>query len=142
VGSEPASHRSPEVVNSDVTEGRRKSRSGCVGVAERTEARERLGGPFAVQLRRRRVEWLGSRRMRTGPPRRRHHSRKLALVGSVLRENFGPCSDVDARIEFQPRHVPGLAFFAVERKLSGILNRKVDLNTPSSAKECSLKGAF
>jgi uncharacterized protein len=48
----------------------------------------------------------------------------------VLREDFGPGSDVDVRVEFEPDHVPGLAFFTMERELSEILGRQVDLNTP------------
>jgi uncharacterized protein len=62
---------------------------------------------------------------------RRNHIRKLALFGSVLREEFRPDSDVDVLVEFEPGHVPGLRFFALERKLSEILGRKVDLNTAS-----------
>lgn len=61
---------------------------------------------------------------------RRHHIRRLALFGSVLRDGFGPQSDVDVLVEFQPGHVPGLAFFRMEDELSEILARKVDLNTP------------
>jgi len=61
---------------------------------------------------------------------RRHHIRRLAFFGSVLREDFGPDSDVDVLVEFEPGHVPGLAFMTMERELSEILGRKVDLNTP------------
>ena len=61
---------------------------------------------------------------------RRHHIRKLALFGSVLREDFKPESDVDVLVEFEQGHVPGLAFFSMEKELSEILNHKVDLNTP------------
>jgi len=61
---------------------------------------------------------------------RRHHIRKLALFGSVLRNDFRPESDVDVLVEFEEGHVPGLAFFSMERELSEILNHKVDLNTP------------
>jgi predicted nucleotidyltransferase len=61
---------------------------------------------------------------------RRHHIRKLALFGSVLREDFRPESDVDVLVEFEDGHIPGLAFFSMERELSEILNYKVDLNTP------------
>lgn len=61
---------------------------------------------------------------------RRHHIRRLALFGSVLRNDFGAGSDVDVLVEFEPGHVPGLDFFAMEGELSGILGRKVDLNTP------------
>jgi uncharacterized protein len=62
---------------------------------------------------------------------RRNHIRKLALFGSILREDFRPDSDVDVLVEFEPGHVPGLRFFALERELSEILGRKVDLNTPN-----------
>jgi predicted nucleotidyltransferase len=61
---------------------------------------------------------------------RRHHIRKLAFFGSVLRDDFRPDSDIDVLVEFEPGHVPGLAFFAMEAELSELLGRKVDLNTP------------
>jgi len=61
---------------------------------------------------------------------RRHHIQRLALFGSVLREDFGPDSDVDVLVEFDPEHVPGLAFFDMQDELSELLGRKVDLNTP------------
>src|ERR1700730_9670973 len=62
---------------------------------------------------------------------RRHHIRKLALFGSVLRDDFQPSSDVDVLVEFEPDCVPGLDFFSLESELSKILGRKVDLNTPA-----------
>ena len=62
---------------------------------------------------------------------RRHHIRKLALFGSVLRDDFGPDSDVDVLVEFEPGHTPGLEFFAMEAELAEILGRKVDLHTPA-----------
>lgn len=61
---------------------------------------------------------------------RPHHIRKLAFFGSVLRSDFGPESDVDILVEFEPGHVPGLAFFSLEEELSKMLGRKVELNTP------------
>jgi uncharacterized protein len=61
---------------------------------------------------------------------RRHHIRRLALFGSVLRDDFGPESDVDVLVEFEPDHIPGLAFFAMQDELSEIVGRRVDLNTP------------
>ena len=61
---------------------------------------------------------------------RRHHIRKLALFGSVLRDAFRPDSDVDVLVEFEPGHVPGLAFFGMEEELSELIGRKVDFNTP------------
>jgi predicted nucleotidyltransferase len=62
---------------------------------------------------------------------RRNHVRRLALFGSVLRDDFRPDSDVDVLVEFEPGHIPGLRFFGLERELSEILGRRVDLNTPS-----------
>jgi predicted nucleotidyltransferase len=60
---------------------------------------------------------------------RRNSIRKLALFGSVLRDDFTPDSDVDVLVEFEPGHTPGLAFFRMQRELSEILGRKADLNT-------------
>lgn len=62
---------------------------------------------------------------------RRHHIVRLALFGSALRDDFGPDSDVDVLVEFQPGHVPGLDFLSMERELSGFLqSRRIDLVTP------------
>ncbi len=61
---------------------------------------------------------------------RRNHIRRLALFGSVLREDFGPNSDVDILVIFKPGTRVGLRFFDLERELSEALGRKVDLNTP------------
>ena len=61
---------------------------------------------------------------------RRHHITRLALFGSVLRDDFGPESDVDVLVELDPDHIPGLAFFGMQDELSEILGRTVDLNTP------------
>lgn len=60
---------------------------------------------------------------------RKHGIRKIAFFGSVLRDDFMPESDVDVLVEFKPGHTPGLAFFTMQRELSEILGRKVDLNT-------------
>jgi uncharacterized protein len=61
---------------------------------------------------------------------RRNRIRRLALFGSVLREDFRPESDVDVLVEFEPNTHVGLRFFDLESELSQILGRKVDLNTP------------
>jgi len=60
---------------------------------------------------------------------RAHHIQQLALFGSVLREDFHPDSDVDVLVEFEPGHIPGLAFFAMQEELSHLFGRRVDLNT-------------
>src|SRR3990170_4676662 len=61
---------------------------------------------------------------------RRHHIRKFALFGSVLRDDFGPTSDVDVLVEFEEEHVPGLIRLAgMEIELGEIIGRKADLRT-------------
>ena len=62
---------------------------------------------------------------------REHHIRRLALFGSVLRSDFGPDSDVDVLVDFEPDHVPGLLGIArMERELSAVLGGyEVDLRT-------------
>ncbi len=57
---------------------------------------------------------------------RRRHIRKLAFFGSVLRNDFGPHSDVDVLYEFEEEHVPGWEIVDIEEELSSILGRKVD----------------
>lgn len=61
---------------------------------------------------------------------RQHHIRRLALFGSVLREDFRPDSDVDVLVEFEEGHTPGFAFAGMEQELSALIGRKVDLRTP------------
>jgi len=61
---------------------------------------------------------------------RRNHIRRLALFGSVLRDDFTPASDVDVLVEFEPGKTPGFAFFRMQEELSEIIGRRVDLNTP------------
>ena len=61
----------------------------------------------------------------------RHHIRRLSLFGSVLHGESRPDSDIDLLVEFEQGHVPGLAFFAMERELTALLGRKVDLHTPA-----------
>jgi predicted nucleotidyltransferase len=60
----------------------------------------------------------------------RHYIRRLALFGSVLRDDFRPDSDVDVLVEFEEGHTPGLDFFSMQDELSELMGRKVDLNTP------------
>ena len=64
--------------------------------------------------------------------RRRNRIRKLALFGSILREDYGPDSDIDVLVEFKRGHPVGLLrMAALERELSELLKRKVDLRTPA-----------
>jgi predicted nucleotidyltransferase len=62
---------------------------------------------------------------------RRRGIRKLSLFGSVLRNDFGPESDVDILVEFAPDRIPTLLGMAdMEMELSAMCGRKVDLRTP------------
>ena len=62
---------------------------------------------------------------------RKHHVRRLSLFGSVLRDDFGPDSDIDVLVELEPGARAGLIRLAgMELELGDLLGRKVDLNTP------------
>lgn len=62
---------------------------------------------------------------------RRNHILKLALFGSILREDFRPDSDIDVLVEFEPGHVPGFGFIRLQDELSALFGgRPVDLVTP------------
>lgn len=63
---------------------------------------------------------------------RRNRIRRLALFGSVLRDDFRPDSDVDVLVEFEyGQRVGFFRMAALERELSGLLGRRVDLRTPA-----------
>ncbi|ARN56946.1 nucleotidyltransferase family protein [Sedimentisphaera salicampi] len=55
--------------------------------------------------------------------------KKLALFGSVLRDDFSNSSDIDILAEFEQGARVGLDFFRIQNELSEIFGRKVDLNT-------------
>lgn len=61
---------------------------------------------------------------------RRHHIRQLALFGSVLRDDFGPDSDVDVLVEFEPGVDDSLTLLdlaGMQSELAAIIQREVDL---------------
>lgn len=59
---------------------------------------------------------------------RRHGIRRLSLFGSVLRSDFGPDSDVDVLVEFEPGIRVGLLRLAgISHDLEQVLGRRVDL---------------
>lgn len=62
---------------------------------------------------------------------KRHHIRKLLLFGSCLHDDFGPESDIDLLVEFEPDHIPGfITLSGMEIELSETIGRKVGLRTP------------
>lgn len=66
----------------------------------------------------------------------KHYIERSSLLGSVLREESGPASDVDVLVEFEPGHVPGFASLQLEVALSGITERNGDLNAPGFLGPC------
>jgi predicted nucleotidyltransferase len=63
---------------------------------------------------------------------RRHRIRVLSFFGSVLRDDYGPQSDIDVLVEFEPGFIPGLEFITMRDELARLLGRPVDLNTRNS----------
>jgi predicted nucleotidyltransferase len=62
---------------------------------------------------------------------RRHHMRKLAFFGSVLRDDFRADSDVDVLIEFEPEYRLGLfELMRIQREFSVLIGREADFRTP------------
>ncbi|MBI1337894.1 MAG: nucleotidyltransferase [Phycisphaera sp.] len=61
---------------------------------------------------------------------RRHGITRLALFGSVLRDDFGPDSDVDVLIDFSTDAHPTLFDLSrIQDELESVFNRRVDLLT-------------
>ena len=61
----------------------------------------------------------------------KHHIRSLAIFGSFVRNDYGPISDMDILVDFEPGYTPGFDFFLLEVELSKLLGHKVDLQTAS-----------
>ncbi|HEY8667943.1 MAG TPA: nucleotidyltransferase family protein [Tepidisphaeraceae bacterium] len=61
---------------------------------------------------------------------RRHRVTKLSLFGSILRDDFGPNSDIDVLVEFGPAGSPSLLDLGgMLVELTEMLGRQVDLKT-------------
>ena len=59
---------------------------------------------------------------------RRYHVQRLALFGSALRDDFGPESDVDLLVTFEPDVPIGfLTLGQMRRELMALFGRPVDL---------------
>ena len=56
----------------------------------------------------------------------------LAVFGSALRDDFGPQSDIDLLVEFEPGQTPGLRFVSIAAELSDLFGRPVDILTRPS----------
>jgi predicted nucleotidyltransferase len=61
---------------------------------------------------------------------RRHRIVRLALFGSVLRDDFRPDSDVDVLVEFEPEFRLGLFdLIRMQQEFSGMIGREADFRT-------------
>lgn len=59
---------------------------------------------------------------------RQYQVQRLALFGSVLREDFHPDSDIDVLVVFDPSaRITFMTLGRMKRELSGIFERPVDL---------------
>ncbi|WP_298666180.1 nucleotidyltransferase family protein [uncultured Methanofollis sp.] len=60
------------------------------------------------------------------------YQKTLSLFGSVLRDDFGPESDIDILVEFDEGHTPGFfCLFEIAEELSRAFGGKtIDLLTP------------
>ena len=64
----------------------------------------------------------------------RYKIQRLSFFGSVLRDDFGPDSDVDVLLEFQPDAQIGLfEIIRMEIEFADLLhtNQKIDIRTPA-----------
>lgn len=63
----------------------------------------------------------------------RHHLLKLAVFGSVLRDDFREAgddpSDIDILVELDPEHIPGWDYYLWGDELSQIWGRKTEVLT-------------
>jgi uncharacterized protein len=59
---------------------------------------------------------------------RRHKLRELSLFGSVLRDDFGPKSDIDILIELEPGQLMTIErYLAIRDELEALFGRSIDL---------------
>lgn len=58
---------------------------------------------------------------------RRYDVRRIRLFGSVLRDDFGPESDIDMMVDFGPSAPDGWDVFGLDDELSQLFGRKVDV---------------
>ncbi len=66
---------------------------------------------------------------------RRHRIRRLSLFGSAGRGDFGPESDIDVLVEFEPgARIGFLALSRMQRELTELFRRPVDLVPRSGLK--------
>ncbi len=65
--------------------------------------------------------------------RKAYHVQTIAFFGSIVRDDFTPSSDIDLMVEFE-EPIGFFKFNELERRLSSLLERKVDLVTKNTIK--------
>jgi predicted nucleotidyltransferase len=66
---------------------------------------------------------------------RKHRIQRMSVFGSVLREDFGPESDVDFLVEFDPDSHLGWGIVGVCDELEKLIGRHVDVVNPKYLKQ-------
>jgi uncharacterized protein len=76
-------------------------------------------------------------RLRAGLPELRREFRlgRLALFGSVVRDEANAASDIDILVEVEPSI--GLAFVTLADRLESLIGHKVDLVSRARSSHCS-----
>lgn len=75
----------------------------------------------------------------------RFHVRRLDLFGSAVREiDFGPESDFDFLVTYEPGHAPPALgdFLALRESLEALLRQKVDLTMASALRNPFIRAAI
>ena len=62
---------------------------------------------------------------------RSNHIVKLSLLGDAVPDCY-PEYRVKMLVEFDPEHIPGLAFFRMQRELGKMIGHDVDLRAPGA----------
>lgn len=66
----------------------------------------------------------------------RHHVRRMWVFGSVLRDDFGPESDVDVLVAFEAgARITLFDMVDMQDELAALLGRDIDLTTPDGLNE-------
>ena len=72
---------------------------------------------------------------------RKNHITRLALLGDAVPDYY-PEPRVKVLVEFYPDHIPGLAFFRMQRELGEMIGNDVDLSTPDGINAAFRKQAL
>ena len=59
---------------------------------------------------------------------RSNYIARLALLGDIVPDYYPGETRVKMLVEFDPEHIPGLAFFRMQRELGEIIGHSVDLH--------------